>query len=383
MQKINSDNSKIKVCLFTTVQEPNNVRLFYRECKSLVKAGFDVHLVVPCESSQIKEGVQIHAIKRPHNRFLRMMFTPWIAMQRALHTNAQIYHFHDPELLLVGFLMRWLFFKKVVFDMRESTVRQIRSKTYLLYGSRHIISFCYNIIEMICLKGVSLILANDRSLEEYKHGYLVRNFPGIDEELMANSPDIKKRLEKPLLVYAGGVWKSRGALIYVELAKQLVKKEIDFHLMLIGPYIEPSDLKLKTKICELNLQGKITVTGFMDYQELMKYVSKAVIGLAILEPSPNHSFCLAGKMLEYMMCGTPVLCSDFNHWRPYVTGEKTGLMVDPENMKEIVDACQRMLSDPDELAAMSERGMEAVRSKYNWETEFENLLKCYNDLLKK
>jgi glycosyltransferase involved in cell wall biosynthesis len=98
---------------------------------------------------------------------------------------------------------------------------------------------------------------------------------------------------------------------------------------------------------------------------------------------PNYTFCLAGKMVEYMMCGTPVLCSRFEHWRPYVEDERTGMMVDPNNIDEIVKVCERMLIDPDELAAMGKRGMETVRTKYNWDTEFKVLLRCYEDLLKK
>ena len=61
---------KTKVCLVATVGRTDDVRLFYRECKSLIKAGFDVHLVIPCENSQLKEGVQIHAIKPLRNRSL-------------------------------------------------------------------------------------------------------------------------------------------------------------------------------------------------------------------------------------------------------------------------------------------------------------------------
>ncbi len=83
------------------------------------------------------------------------------------------------------------------------------------------------------------------------------------------------------------------------------------------------------------------------------------------------------------MLGTPVLASNFDVWQPYVEGERTGLMVDPNNIDQVVKVCERMLSDPDELAAMGKRGMEVVRTKYNWDTEFKVLLQCYDDLLKK
>lgn len=377
---LGSKIKKTKVCLFTTVHRPDDVRLFHRECKSLVKAGLDVHLVVPCESSQLKDGVQIHAIKRPRSRLVRIILMPWIAMRKALGTNAAIYHFHDPELLFVGFMIRWVFSKRVVFDMRESTARQIMGKEWLPWWSRRIVSFFYQLIERVCLKGIGLIVANDRSVEEYKQCYLVRNFPEIDEGLMANAMDMTKRLKLPLLVYVGGVWESRGALLYVELAKRLAERGHSFHMMIIGPYEEQFGRQLKAKVRELNLQDAVTVTGLIDYREAMRLTSRAAIGLSLLKPSPNYTFCLAGKMVEYMMCGTPVLCSKFDHWQPYVEGEGTGVMVDQDNMDEVVNVCEKMLSNPGELAAMGRRGMAAVRSKYNWSSEFEVLLECYRNL---
>jgi len=57
--------------------------------------------------------------------------------------------------------------------------------------------------------------------------------------------------------------------------------------------------------------------------------------------------------------------------------------VDPGNMDEIINVCEQMLSNPDELAAMGKRGMEVVRTKYNWDMEFNELLRCYDDLLKR
>jgi glycosyltransferase involved in cell wall biosynthesis len=40
-----------------------------------------------------------------------------------------------------------------------------------------------------------------------------------------------------------------------------------------------------------------------------------------------------------------------------------------------------MLADPDELAAMGQRGMAAVRDKYNWSSESQKLIDLYKGLL--
>ncbi len=379
-----SSVEKIRVCLFSTVQTSGDVRLFHREAKSLARAGFDVHVVVPSDFSGTKDGVHFHAIRRAKNRFWRMLLMPWVAMWVALKTKSSIYHYHDPELIFVGAVMRWVLFKKVIFDMRESAFRLILGKEYLPKWSRKTLSFCYRVIEKVCLKGIAIVLANESIAEEYKQCYLVRNFPEVDEDIMANAMDMVERLKLPLLVYVGGVWESRGALLYVELAKRLSERGHSFRMMIIGPYEEQFGRELKAKVSELNLQDAVTVTGLLDYREAMKLTSRAAIGLSMSGPkvAPNRAICLAGKIIEYMMCGTPVLASNFEHWRSYVEGERTGMMADPANIDEIVEVCEKMLSNPSELAAMGKRGMEAVRTKYNWNVEFKVLLKCYEKLQK-
>lgn len=372
---------KTRICLFSTAQMPDDVRLFHREAKSLVRAGYEVHVVVPSDKSEVKDGVQFHAIKKPKTRLVRMVFMPFIAAYAALKTKSSIYHFHDPELLPIGFLMRWLLWKKMVFDMRESTARVIKAREYMPAGIRNTVSFCYSIVEKICLMGISLIVANDRSTEEYTNCYLVRNFPVIDKSITDNVMDMNKRLEKPLLVYIGMVSISRGAMMYVELADRLVKDGYDFDMKIIGPDHTHCADTLNSKIKELNLTDRVQVTGMMDYNEAMVLASRAAVGFAILDPVPNSLFCLAGKMIEYMMCGTPVICSNFDHWKPYIEGEGTGRMIPPGDMEQFYAVCKQMLGDPEELTDMSKRGVKAVQNKFNWEVEFKELLKCYDDLL--
>jgi glycosyltransferase involved in cell wall biosynthesis len=356
------------------------VRLFYREAKWLMRSGYEVHLVLAGANDMIQDGIYFHGIKKENNRLFRMCILPWQAMAKALKTRSEIYHFHDPELLIVGFLMHWVLGKRVVFDMRESTPRQILNKKYLPKPFRKIFSFCYRIIQFICLKGLFLIVANDLSAVEHKKGYLVRNFPEIDEGLISSAVPMQERLKNPLLVYLGGVWETRGCSKYVEVAGRLAKEGQNFEMMIIGPHTPVYGKYLMNKIEELKLKDKVKVTGMMDYNNAMKHVCRAVIGLSILDPTLNYTFCLAGKMLEYMMVGTPVLCSNFKHWMPYIESEGAGKSVNPGNIDEIFEVCKNMLNDKDGLIEMSRRGMEAVRKKYNWDTEFKVLLKCYKDM---
>jgi glycosyltransferase involved in cell wall biosynthesis len=90
---------------------------------------------------------------------------------------------------------------------------------------------------------------------------------------------------------------------------------------------------------------------------------------------------LATKIVEYMMVGTPVLASNFDAWRPFVEGERVGRMADPQDMDDILDACERMLDDMESLETMSRNGQAAVADKYNWDREFEKLQGAYERCL--
>lgn len=382
---VNSNTTdKIKICHISTVHPASDVRVFYRECCSLAKAGYEVHLIIQAEKPSIKNGVHIHPVRSAKNRALRMLITPWAAMINALRIKASIYHYHDPELIFMGFVLRWIFGKKVVFDIHESVIRQLTSKDYLPRFARKPISLCYKFIERIFITGQALVLANQNSVSDYsRKTYLVQNYPLLNEKILASASDRKQRSKVPLLIYVGALAKIRGSLLAVDLAANLLERGYDFQMKLIGQCTEAFNNEIKTKIKKLTLEDKVILTGRMEWLEAMELVSKATIGLCLLLPTPNYTTCLATKIIEYMMCGTPVLCSKFEHWRPYVEGEKTGMMVNPADINEVANVCEQMLNQPDELAAMGKRGIEAVRSKYNWTTEFEELLKCYNDLLNK
>jgi glycosyltransferase involved in cell wall biosynthesis len=373
---------QIRVCHISTVHPLNDVRVFYRECCSLAEAGYEVHLIIQAEKPFVKERVHIHPIWSAKSRILRMLFMPWVAMIKALRIKASIYHYHDPELILMGFVLRWIFGKKVVFDIHESVARQVISKHWLPKWSRKPIAIFYKSIERMFIPGQALVLASQYIMSDYSPAsYLVRNYPLISEDLLRMVNERKRHTDVPLLVYVGYVARIRGAMVYVKLAGKLAERGYDFRMEIIGQYSKELGRELRARIEELQLQEKVLLRGRLDWMDAMRFVSQATIGMCLLLPVPNYKASLATKILEYMMLGTPVLASDFDCWRDFVEGERTGMMADPTKIDEVVGVCEQMLSKPDELAAMGKRGMEAVRSKYNWSTEFKELLRCYNDLL--
>jgi len=89
-------NNMKKICILTSVHSVFDVRIFYKEAKSLSKAGYNVTLIAQHNKNEIVDGVKIIALPIAKNRFHRMTKIAWRLFRLALKEDADVYHFHDP-----------------------------------------------------------------------------------------------------------------------------------------------------------------------------------------------------------------------------------------------------------------------------------------------
>src|SRR5699024_10724234 len=120
-----------RVVQLTTVHHPYDPRIYHKECKSLQKAGFDVTLIAQASDEDTQSGKPIKhiALKKYQNRIKRMTAGAYAAYKEAKRLDADVYHFHDPELLPVA----WLLKKKdnvVIYDIHEDYITSIMQKDY-------------------------------------------------------------------------------------------------------------------------------------------------------------------------------------------------------------------------------------------------------------
>ena len=129
----------VKICYFTS-KVSTDIRVFRKECSSLVKAGYDVYLVSPNAKEEIKNGV--HIIGVPYNKkgtFSRLFVLPWLLYNKALSIDADIYHFNDPASLRYGTKLKRKG-KKVIFDSFEDHPTLFFEKKTLPYAIRYLLS---------------------------------------------------------------------------------------------------------------------------------------------------------------------------------------------------------------------------------------------------
>ncbi len=361
------------VCHVSTVHRMFDDRIFYKQCVSLAKEGYDVHLVINHDKDEVVGGVAVHALGQASNRFSRMIIKPWRALRKVRKTKAEIVHFHDPELIPLGIWLR-ITGKNVIYDAHEHVPHQITSKDY------------------IGPKAVRWVVAGAVRFLEWISGHLfnkvisvipeiVERFPKPKQVLIRNVPilkftevDPKPKPEVPMLIYVGGISRIRGIK---ETIQSLEKIDIPLEFRLIGAW-EGDEYEAECRA--LPGWSKVDYLGFMTLEEVFSHLQAADIGICLLAPESNYMKSLPVKAFEYMACQLPLIMSNFDFWKQHYTG--CALFTDPMDVNAIANSIKELLSDPVKAKAMGQKGKHLAWENYSWEEESKVLTEVYREILK-
>jgi len=210
----------MKVCIITTAHPPFDERIFHKQAKTLVQAGYDVTLIAQHKKNEIVDGVKIIALPKPRNRLTRMLGLTWKAFQIALRQRADIYHFHDPELLPIGVLLKLKTKAKVIYDVHEDVPKQILTKYWIPKLLRHPIAKIVNITEKSLTRFIDAVVVATEGIAENFQKFkpvVIHNYPYLK---MFSNFSLKEKKEN-IVVYVGGITRLRGAIEMVRAMEYL------------------------------------------------------------------------------------------------------------------------------------------------------------------
>lgn len=363
-----------KVVHFTSVHSAFDARIFYKECQTLAKVGYEVVLIVPYDHDEIVDCVKIRAIAKPRTRYERATYTAWKIYRAALQEDAQLYHFHDPELMGVGIALR-IAGKKIIYDIHEDLSQQITAKAWFPNFLKSALSRnLIGLIEQICagilsgrVAATPIIASRFRSTNTV----IVQNFPILEE--FAQGEKIQYTQRPMEIAYVGKITESRGILEMVR-AVQLLVGYPDVSLVLGGRFSSPS---LENEMRNLPGWAHVEFQGWLDRSGVQSVLGRSRVGLVILHPTADYLDSYPVKLFEYMAAGLPVIVSDFPFWRQILKEIRCGIFVDPLDPIAIAEAIRWIFEHPEEAQKMGSRGQQAVLSKYNWHSEARKLLSFY------
>jgi len=367
-----------KICILTSVHPVFDDRIFYKEAKTLTNAGYAVTLIAQHNKNEIVNGVKIIALPGPKNRFHRMFGITAKVLYLGFRENASIYHFHDPELIPAGVILK-NFGKKVIYDVHEDYGKSTLSSPYLPSATRKIIAYLIDLLERITTPMFDAVLTTtDRIAKNFsfhKQTVIIHNFPILPN--FASCPKvISQRRSQFRLIYAGGLSEIRGITEIME-ALQCVSKDTEVELILCGQF---SSQKYEQEVRSLPGFRMVRYEGMVDFEVVPQLMADADAGIVCLLPAPNYIDAMPIKLFEYMAAGLPVIASGFPLWKEIVEGNRCGVCVDPCDPRDIACAIVYLAQNPALCETMGENGRKAVLEKYNWESESVKLLNTYKGL---
>jgi len=366
----------IKVCHFTSVHNPDDIRIFVKECRSLAKFGYDVTLVATNCDSYEKDGVKVVGVQsHAGGRISRMLKTAYRTYRAAKKVDAEIYHFHDPELLPYGYLLKRRG-KVVIYDAHEDVPKQILGKHWINRYLRSTISVMFRMYENFISKRLSAVVTATphicrRFVQINPKSVDINNFPLLHELNISQNTAAEK---DNAVCYVGGITEIRGITDMVDALAVA-----DGPRMHLAGSFSPQSLYETTK--KNPGWQKVDFYGIVSREKVAEILAKSVAGMVTLREAPNHVDSQPIKMFEYMSAGIPVIASDFPLWRQVIEGNRCGLCVKAGDPADIARGIRYIVEHPQEAAEMGANGRKAVENRYNWEVEEKKLDILYASLL--
>lgn len=382
----NCFNRKIKVCHLISKHKMDDMRVFHKECKSLVDNGFDVTLVGFGDKFETKiiDGVncitQFCPIK---NNIELLRKRNKMSYLTALQVDADIYHLHEPELLSIGLKLKRKG-KIVVFDSHEFYGWQLHDNIHKIKVIKvpalfmKLIGNLYMKYEKFVCKRIDGVVqvctlnGKDYFEKRCRKSLFVRNLPNIAD--YTRKAEVKFS-DNPLVAMIGGITKERGI---TQLMKASYNAEA--RLQLAGNFMPKSYEQELKQMLEYQC---VEYKGFLDKKGMLNVLENSSIGASTLlhVGQYNQIDTFPTKVYDYMSMELPVIISNTPYALKMNEIYHFGICVDPSNVNEIADAIIWLKNHPEEAIAMGKNGRKAVVDEFNWEKESEKLVAFYRELL--
>lgn len=369
-----------KVCHMTSAHPRYDTRILEKECTSLAKAGFQVYLIVNDDKADEQvNGVNIVSTGMKFtSRKSRMTKGAKAVYKVAKDLDADVYHFHDPELLPYG-LKLFKAGKHVIFDSHEDYFKQIKIKTYIPGLIRKpVAKFYYNYESKISRKIDAVIFpAAEPDGTTIFHGrsrreVIVGNLPILCDD---RSVDVSKNIGLRTICQTGVLTAARGITEMV-IAGYRTKSKV----ILAGPIAE----SYKEILMNMPEYECVDYRGIVRHDEVLDIFRESAVGFSVLQNVGQYGEAtnLPTKVYEYASFGLPVIGSVTPpSLKEFLEKNNCGIAVNAANVDEIVNALDYLYNHADEAVSMGQNGKAAVERDYNWETDANKLVTLYKEIL--
>lgn len=364
-----SELSGIRVCLATSGHEADDDRIYFKEARSLAKAGADV--VVLCARGQKvpapAEGVRFADYDGGGG--LRNRVRTIGKLEAAIaDQRCDVVHCHEPDSLVAAVRVKRRLGTKVIFDSHELWAGVAAARFPRPFWPAAMAG--YRAWERGWIAACDAAIGASRSIADDLAGLLgpdrVATILNVPVEEVFGDCGERSWGDETILCHDGSLTFARGLKVMAEAVRRVSARH-RVVLKIVGDVFGAEREWLDAFVARHGMEKTILRTGWLPYADVGRALGSGHVGLICFQPLPNHLIAAPNKCFNYLLCGQPVLGPDFprSHFA-VLAAEGCAILADPRSAQSYADALERMIADRPATEAMAAVARELSATRYRW-----------------
>lgn len=363
----------------------------FNEAKSLVKKGFEVHVLTPHNEGALYEevmnGIYVHRFRwwepkpfkalvyfRGLKDYMRLvtyfisLFYNLLRINRKY--NIEIIHAHSViPTGFVGAIVAKLMHVPLFITAHGMDVYNFEK----FFIFRRIISFSFNMSKKSIAVSNDLVeKMNSLGVKKDKITLLI-NAVDTDRFKPLKNYDIRRKYgienEDILILFVGYLDVFKGVYETIESFCLVNNKNSNTKLMMVGE--GPKENELKLKISEWSLENDVIFTGDIEPAKVHEYYQAADIFLL-----PSHVKGVPVVVIEAMACGLPVVVSNTE----IINDGINGYLVPIRKSELTAERLNRLIDSKNLREKFKKESLITIGNEFNIDNKVEKLIQLYRNI---
>jgi glycosyltransferase involved in cell wall biosynthesis len=186
---------------------------------------------------------------------------------------------------------------------------------------------------------------------------------------------IETPLDQPYIGYFGGLTFERDSVDLLLRAFAKTRKDHSELKLYLGGFGSSNDLNaIKSLIEELNIQNHTILLGYLEREEVIKYMTNAKILVMVRANNLEAQASFPSKLPEYLACAKPVISVNVGEIPLYVTDGKNIFLVEPGNVNALSKKIEYVLLNYDLAKAVGMKGKELADTIFSYNYQARRML---------
>jgi glycosyltransferase involved in cell wall biosynthesis len=162
------------------------------------------------------------------------------------------------------------------------------------------------------------------------------------------------------IAYVGTLGLAHGLMLLIDVAEEM-KERTELRFVLIGDGADRA--KLEAEITNRGLEN-IKLLGLQPRQSMPDWIASIDILLVLLRDLPVFETVIPSKIFEFLAEERPVILAAKGEIRRLIDGASAALVIDPEETKQLVDAIEEVVAQPEAAAKRAAAGRRWVEQGF-------------------